>query len=220
MSGNDGLLGKVLGAVWKSGDEDGSTPAPAPTPTQAPGQQAVQSVTVPTSVVTASTDPEILESTRNAVMNIPGSMFTKFLSDLKKLENVPMDQSTRIRTVIAMNGVNASNLINAINTEHAAELTKWKASVEKARATSHSEKVGGREGQLTKLSNENAQIDQQIANLQEQKRKNEEASVVLRNEIAQAEGEIEVKSRQYDAATNMIDSELKQFVTLLQTLST
>jgi hypothetical protein len=205
------LMSRVKGALWENGE---GTPPPS---TQTPQIPLAQ----PTVVVTASAssvDPEVLQQTREAVFNIGGSPYTRFMAESKKLEGVIVDPTTRIRAVVTMLNLSSADLIGALQTTHSAALDQWKSQIARAKEEAHRTKIVAREGQMQALQNEDAGIQSQIAALQHKLQENSTRSAALKQEITATQGEMEVKARDYEAAIAATDAELRQTIATLQSI--
>jgi hypothetical protein len=211
------MLSKLIGPegkLWRTGvdDEAGQTASPSLV-VQQPPVVATQMFTPGVAV-----DPEILESTRKATFEIPGSVYARFAAESKKLEQVPMDPITRIKAVVAMLSVSPVEIMGALSSTHRGALDSWKASIVKAKEASISEKIGTRETNLQGIATEDQRIQGEISQRQAQLQKNAEQAQVLRQEITSARAEIDQKSQQYANAVTAVEAELAQIINTLQSI--
>lgn len=211
------MLRKLIGpdgALWKTGGDDEVVQTATPSPVvQQPPVAATQMFTPGIAV-----DPEILASTRKATFEIPGSVYARFASESKKLEQVPMDPITRVKAVVAMLSVSPVEIVSALSSTHRGALDSWKASIAKAKEVSAAEKIGTREKSLQAIAAEDQRIQGQISELQAQLQKNAEQVQSLRQEISSARAEIDQKSQQYDTAVRATEAELAQIINTLQSI--
>lgn len=208
----DKLIGKD-GALWRTGgssDTDSVSPPP-------PASATVHSTTVLSASV-ATLDPEILAQTRKATFEIAGSVYARFATELKKLEPVISDTTTRVRAAVAVLAVNPAEILSALTTTHRAALQSWNATVAKAKDAGHAEKIGGREALLQQLAEADVRINNEITRLQESLRENAGKAATLRQEITSAQAEIDRKAQQYTAASAAVELELNQIITTLQSI--
>lgn len=208
----DKLVGKD-GMLWRTGGGDDAVKAATP---PAPASAVLPSAAVHSAV---PLDPAILEQTRKATFEIPGSVYARFATELKKLEPVILDPATRVRAAVAVLAVNPAEIVSALSSTHRAALQSWNATVAKAKDAGHSEKVGAREAELQRLADADQRTTTEIARLQGLLQENAGKAAALRQEIDTAKAEIDQKAQQYTAASGAVDAELAQIIATLQSIN-
>lgn len=213
LIGEDGLLFKT----GKNADRSERDPPPLSAAPAAPIATSLSPGAAPSFHLSAN--PEILASTRKAVFEIPGSVHLRFAEEMKNLEDVISDTTTRIRAVVKTLRVSPKEIAQALSTVNRAALDTWKQDITRARDAGHAEKIATREQKIASIKQENLSINEQIARLQAQLTANAETEQTLNSEIAAAGSEIEQKARDYDIATQVVESELTQLITTLKSIS-